>query len=354
MSNAFFQRLLESVSPSGLEREVINVVRDELEGIGEPSEDCMGNLFIKIGNGTKAPVVVMAHGDEVGFQVCHLHDAGFISLRRLGRLDTHTMPGSEIVILSENKRIFGVLGKLPPHVQPDTDRDRILQDEDLWLDIGAGNKSEAERWVRIGDYATVRPNYHAFEGGRRFYSKGLDNKISVFALSEAIKRIPQGMECKHPIVAAITTQEEIGGRGAIACVSRFNPAAVLVIDVGIASDFPSMNKHEFGDLALGKGPGFSQNADNCPGLVKYSKRISQENGIHFQESIGFRPTGGTEAGKIRQLCGGIPVMTVSIPIRNLHSAVEIGDWIDVEQTISFLEKVLLALSAEENIPQSPW
>ena len=334
--------LLKSNSPSGNEDEIISFVRNQMQPYCPSRTDVMGNLFMHVGPQHCNKIMLTAHCDEVGFQITSIDKDGYIYVRKLGGLDRHTLPGTKVVILTDTGHIHGVFGKKSPHVQNESERSKVLELENLWIDCGFISQEEASACISIGDYVTAFDQPLLTHGDRCVVSKGLDNKVSVFILMETLKRLSQ-----HPlttqVVGVITTQEEIGCRGAIVAAQQEKPQLAFCLDVGIATDIPSMDTKTYGDFKLGHGPGICKNPDNNAILMKKLAQIATQNDIQHQLIAGFRATGGTETARIQLTTNGVITANISLPNRYMHSVVEMCSLADIDSTIQLLTSSILDL-----------
>lgn len=341
----FFKDLLSTVSPSGSEKETTKVVYDYLKEYCDLEYDLIGNLYAFKNNLSSDGIVVTAHADEVGFQVTKITDKGLIYVRRLGGLDRQTMPGTTLCVAGKTRELLGVFGKISPHVQPEIEKSKIIELESLWVDFGFRNKAEAIEHISIGDYLGVVPNFHYDIGMRSCISKGLDNKISVFILAIAISRIVQcGKNLPNGFAAVFTTQEEIGCRGAVIACQRLKPQKCICMDVGIATDIPSMKKQtSISDFNLHEGFGLCITPDNDSEFVKQLASIAEKESIPHQYTTCYRPAAGTETSKIQLTGNGISTAHISIPNRYMHSAVEMCSLQDAFSAVQLLVKYISSI-----------
>lgn len=338
------KEILNTESPSGCEGQLICLLQKHLHSICKMETDTIGNLYMYASQKeTGLRLMITAHTDEVGFQVTHIDDNGFIYFRGVASADIHTIPGSEVVLLSKRGNVDGVVGKKSPHVQGKEEKNKTLQIEDLWIDCGFSTKEEANMYISPGDYLTLKPNVHFSVNNKRVISKALDNKISVFILVDVIKRLVK-MDIPISVIGVATTQEELGCRGSIVAANRIKPDISLSLDVGIASDIPNMDLQQYGKFELGKGVGIVHNANNNELLVQSLISTAKEGKIAYQETIGLRSTGGTETSNIQLSMQGVATANISIPNRYIHSLVEICDLSDVEGAIDLLVKEVHSLS----------
>lgn len=336
----FLKEILRTSSPSGCEEELTSLLKKRMSSFCEIETDVIGNLYMWVSRSTEAPtIMITAHADEVGFQVTHIDTNGFVYIRAVASPDLQTIPGSEVVALTKNGKVYGVIGKKSPHVLEGKEREKPLYIQDLWIDFGFESEEEAIQNIEYGDYVTLFSEPKITCNGKRITSKSLDNKICVFILVETLKRLSK-LDIPLNIVGVATVQEEIGCRGSIVAANKINPDIAIILDVGIASDIPNMSKYKYGTFELGKGIGIIRNADNRDSLVKTLINVAEENNIPFQKIIGFRPTGGTESATIQLVKEGITTANISVPNRYMHSGVEMCDLLDVESACDILNAVI--------------
>lgn len=345
MNKEFLEKLLKTSSPSGYENEALEVFKNEClskKGTVIVEEDMMGN--VGIGSNTKSDlslkntfgdpsyIMISAHIDEIGFQVQHITVSGLINIIQIGGPDLKVLAGSEVLIKGS---IPGIIGKTPIHLEKRSERDEMkIEMKDFLVDIGAESKEEAQKLVEIGDYVTFSPNLK-WLGENRISSKGLDDKIGIYIVAEVLKR------CNNIIpnlLVAALTQEEEGLRGAKVFSRSIFIDRSIDIDVTFATDEGrEISVEEEGDIRLGKGPVIVCGPDKSPRIRELMKRVAKENNIPFQLVSSW--SGGTNTSAIQEGTGSETAL-LSIPIRNMHTQVEVCDMRDVEWAIELLEKVI--------------
>lgn len=340
----FLMEILETSSPSGCEMELISLLQTRMSNYCKLTTDPIGNLYMYVSKADYAPLIMItAHADEVGFQVTHIDKDGFVYFRAVASPDIQTIPGSHVVALTKNGKLFGVIGKKSSHVIEGKERDKTPNIQDLWIDFGFESKEEAEQNIDCGDYITLYSAPRISNNGKRIVSKALDNKVGVFILSEVIKRLDD-KNLPLNIVGVATTQEELGCRGCIVAANRIKPEMAFILDVGIATDIPNMPKQKYGTFEIGKGVGIIRNADNNEGLVNTLIDVAAKNDIPCQKTIGHRLTGGTESAIIQLAKDGIITANLSIPNRYMHSLVEMCDLRDIESAIDLITVSIVSIS----------
>lgn len=343
MSQLLFD-LLRTQSPSSCEHEMIATAKAFAEQFCEVSSDVMGNLYLHIGSDEGLRVMVSAHCDEVGFQIVYVDADGFAYVRKIGGIDRQTFYGSQVTVMSsKGDKVQGVFGKKAPHLQTVKEKDTIPELDGMWIDMGFTSRNEALRHISIGDHATVDASPMLLNDGKRIVGRALDNKAGVYAMLETMRQLSERKDLNINLTAVVTTQEEIGSRGAIVATQRLLPDIAICIDAGTVTDIPTVSKKERGELCLGRGPMLYRNADNNAALLNVIIEAATANGIPHQIGLGSKITGGTESCHIQTLGEGIATANISIPNRYMHSSVEMSDMADIWNTIALLRESILAL-----------
>jgi endoglucanase len=347
-SRTFLEKLMNCSGPSGFETETAAVFRDYLRGFCDRvATDVTGNTIGVLNEGAGKKVMLAGHYDEIGFQVVHISDEGLLHIRPVGGIDKLTVPGTMVEVLSEKKgRIPGVIGKKPIHLCSEKEREQPADIKDLWIDIGAENRKDAERKITIGDPVAVKPNFQKL-GKNRIMSKGMDDKIGAFVVAETLREL-HGKKLHVAVYGVGTVQEELGLRGACTSAFGIGPDIGFAIDVGFTTDIPGVEKKHLGDIRLGKGPILARNADNNPVLASHLVATAQKHDIPIQRVSGYRASGGTDTAQIQMTRGGVATALVSIPNRYMHTPVEICDLRDVEAAIRLLTETIATFRKDES------
>jgi endoglucanase len=346
----FLEDFLALPSPSGFEDEAAAAYKKYLSAFADKVEcDVHGNTIASLNterDGKRKRVMLAGHYDEIGFQVVHITAEGFICFRAVGGIDKITVPGTEVEILGAKGRVPGVIGKKPIHLQKEKERNEAIELQDLYIDIGAKDGKEVKKYVSVGDAAAVRPNFRRL-CGNRIMSKGLDDKIGAFTAAE-VMRILSKKKLNVAVYAVGTSQEELGLRGAITSAYSVAPWAGFAIDVGFTTDTPNTDKKILGEISLGGGPVLYKNADNNSKFGKLIRDTAKKRKIKYQESAGFRASGGTDTAQIQTTRGGAATALVSIPNRYMHTPVEICDLADVEAAVALIAGTIESLTGKED------
>jgi putative aminopeptidase FrvX len=278
------------------------------------------------------------HIDEIGLIVQYIDDEGFAHVGAIGGWDPQVLVGQRIRFLGRDGDVFGVIGKKPIHLMKHDDREKASKMSDLWVDIGAANKSEAEELLQVGDPGVIDSRAMDFPNGR-LVSRSIDDRIGAFTVLEALRRYARSPG-KARVVAVATTQEEIAwnGGGALICAACLNPKMAIVIDVTHASDSPGMEKKELGDHKLGSGPVLTRGALINPVVFNLLRTTAETRKIPFTINAAGRDT-STNADAIHIAREGVATALVSIPNRYMHSPNEMVSLEDVERTAELIAEV---------------
>ena len=342
----FLERLLNTSGPSGFEQEAAAVYRKEAVGFADKVyTDVLGNTMAVINPDAPFKVMLAGHYDEIGFQVVYISAEGLLYIRPVGGIDKHTIPGLDVNIITSRGLVPGSIGRKPIHLQEPKERDVASELHDLWVDIGAENKAEAEKMVSVGDPVSFRPNYRRV-GENRIFSKGMDDKIGAFVVLEAL-RILSVNRPEVGVYAVGTVQEELGTRGAIVSTFGINPNAGICVDVGFATDIPGVEAKRWGDVKLGGGPILSRNADTNPVLFKRVLDCAAKDAIPYQLTCAHRASGGTDTASMQLSRSGVATCLFSIPNRYMHTPVELCDLRDVENASKLIAGTILSLKGDE-------
>ena len=325
----FLEDLIVTPSPSGFETGAQRVWASYVKHCcDEFSSDAYGNAFASLGPASKKPHIVLAgHIDELGFMVSHISDEGFLFVQGIGGIDRALFRGQRVRVHGRKGSIPGVTGSLAIHLQDADDRKKVPELHEMYVDIGAGSRSEAEKHVRVGDAITYADGFDRLENNR-VAARGCDNRIGVWSAGEALRRLAK----KPPacrVTAVSTVQEENGLYGATMAAYALKPDVALVVDVTHGTDIPNSSKPKHGDVRLGRGPVVSFGSSNHPLVVQRLLDVAATEKIPVQCEANPRRT-GTDADAFFLQRGGIPTAAIGLPNRYMHSPVEVIDLGDLE------------------------
>lgn len=328
------KELSELNGVSSNETAVRHFIRDRIQGKVETLHtDRLGNLIASKGQEKKGPKIMLsAHMDEVGLMVVGIDPSGLLKIKAVGGVDERVLLSKRVLVGPQ--QVPGVIGAKPIHLQEREERQKPVPLSALFVDIGATDRSDAEKAVKIGDLIAFDTKADFFGDGL-FKGKALDDRAGCAVLLNIIEN-----QYALPLYYAFTVQEEVGLRGATVAAYGINPDLALVIETTSAGDVPPLKKHQ-ASTGLGHGPAISfmdRSVIVHPKLVETLVAVAEAAGIPYQ----FRQatTGGTEAGAINQTRAGIPAAVISIPCRYIHSPVGVLNLNDFQETIKLIDAVL--------------
>jgi len=339
------QKLLTSPGPPGHEGLPARVWREAAEGFAdEVTTDKLGTTVARVnGAGDHPLMAVVGHIDEIALLVSHVSDKGFLHVVQSGGWDAQVLVGQRIRFLGRGGDVVGVVGKKPIHLMKTADRDQASKMTDLWVDIGAANKAEAEARLAVGDPGVIDSKTIDFPNSR-IVSRSIDDRIGAFVVLEALRRYAEKPGAAR-VVAAATTQEEIAwhGGGALICTNCVNPQMAIVIDVTFATDHPNIEKKEIGDHRIDGGPVLSRGAIISPVVFSLLRDVADREHIPYSVHAAGRDT-STNADAIHIAREGVATGLVSIPNRYMHSPNELVSLEDVDRTAALLAEACRAVN----------
>jgi putative aminopeptidase FrvX len=343
-SLSFLKRLLDTPGPSSFEAATARVWRAEAGSFADlVHADVAGNSFATL-DGRAGPRLMFAgHIDEIGVMVTHIDDEGYLSFDTIGGWDHQVFVGQRVILLGRSAQVTGVVGKKAIHLMEREERDKVSKVEDLWIDIGAVNRSEAEAHVRIGDPGVLAAGVIEFPNGR-LVSRCMDNRIGAFVVLEALRLLAQDRP-GATVTAVATTREEIAatGGGARSSANRLEPDAAIVIDVTHATDYPGIEKRKHGDYRLGGGPAISRGASVSEIVFEMLVETAESEQIPYSIEAASRDT-HTDAEAIFNAHRGVATGLVSVPNRYMHSPNEMVALEDLDRTSRLLAAFARRLS----------
>jgi endoglucanase len=344
----FLFTLLNTPTPSGYEQPGQAVVEKYLKPHADAvRRDVHGNLHAVLNPGGEFRVMLSGHCDELGLMVMHIDDKGFLYVSSVGGVYVPLLQGERIVVHTAKGPVPGVIGVKPVHLMETKEREAAVSKiQELWVDIGAADKAEAEELVELGDVATIdrapleMPN-------QRLTARGLDDRIGVYVVAEAFRQAAR----EKPAVAihmVSSVQEEIGLRGARTAAFGIDPHIGVAVDVGFATDFPKCDPKLVGEATLGGGPILHRGPNFNPAVHERLCRTAKEARIKVQQQP-IQRASGTDANAIQLNRAGAAAALISIPCRYMHSAAEMISLKDADNAARLLAKFLLRLKGGERL-----
>ncbi len=351
-SFAFLKTLLDTPGPSSFEAAPARAWRAEAQRFADSvSADVAGNSFATLDSKASPRLMFAGHIDEIGIMVTHIDDEGYLSFDGIGGWDQQVFVGQRVVLLGRSGRVTGVVGKKAIHLMDKDERDKVSKVEDLWIDIGAIDRSEAESRIRIGDPGVLAAGVIEFPNGR-LVSRSIDNRIGAFVVLEALRLLAKDRP-RATVSAVATTREEIAatGGGARSSASRLEPDVAVVVDVTHATDYPGVDKRKHGDYRLGGGPAISRGASVSEIVFELLIETAESEKIPYRIEAASRDT-HTDAEAIFNAHRGVATGLVSVPNRYMHSPNEMVALDDLECTARLLAAFARKLGPDTSfIPQ---
>lgn len=343
----FLKELLETPSPSGFEQPVQEVFRKFVKPYADNVKtDVHGNtIAFKKGKG-KMRVMLAGHVDEIGLMVKYIDDRGFIRFSAIGIVDYALTAGERVNIYHGNKVVRGVVGVRPIHTFKGFERDKPITPDELWIDVGAQNKKEAEKIVSVGDCITFSPGIDMLPNNI-IASKATDNKVGVFTAAAVLSNLANET-INANIYSVSTVQEEIGARGAGTSAFGIDPHIGIAIDVTPAIDHPTVDKNIHGDINLNGGVAIAVGANINPRISELLKAAANETRTKHQ----IEPIPGaaiTDALTLQISRAGVATGILSIPNRYIHTPSEMVSLTDIEGAVTLLTQFCKMIDDDTNL-----
>ncbi len=333
------KRLTEARGVSGNEDQVRQLIIEEITPfVDKVHVDRMGNVIgFKKGESSIRKIMICAHMDEVGFIITRIEENGMLKFATVGSVDSRILPSKKVKI--GDKEVPGVMGIKAIHLQEPSERKNAVKSNQMYIDIGAKSKEEAEKLVKLGDYVVFDSEFVYF-GENRIKGKALDDRVGCATLIEVLKG-----SYPYDLYACFTVQEEVGLRGAKVASYNIEPDIGLVIEGTTCSDVPGVDVHRY-TTRLAEGPAIS-----IADLASYSNKkmvsflidCAKKANIPFQIKEGI--SGGNDAGEIQRAHRGAMTAVVSVPCRYIHSPSSVMDLGDYYNTIRLVQEFLKGCEA---------
>jgi len=338
------EKLSNACGVAGREEEIRDLMKKLLEpNVDEIREDKLGNVIgVKKGKKDAPTVMLAAHMDEIGLMVKNITKEGFLQFVKIGGIDDRILVAQKVLVHTDKEAITGVVGSKPPHILKEEEKKKVIEAEDLFIDIGAKDKQDAQKMgVRVGDVVSFDIKF-ARVGKDSVVGKAFDDRVGCAALIETMRQLPK-VDCT--VYAVGTIQEEVGLRGAATATFQLYPDMGIALDVTVAGDIPGVKEVE-APAKMRAGPALTV-AD--AGLITHPKVLrlfidsAEENKIPYQLETGLMGT--TDAARIALTKEGVPSGVISVPTRYIHSPASMLSLEDAENAVK------LAVAAIKNAPK---
>ncbi len=342
------EKLSNALGISGFEDEVRSIMIGELEKFCDSVEvDKLGNVIGKR-EGKGPTVLLTAHMDEVGFMVRYIDDKGFIKFVPVGGWDPRVIPEQRVLIKTEKDLIPGIIGMKPVHIVEPEEAKKAPKIEDLFIDVGASSKEEAEKWgIKPGCPIFPDSKFKLMKNGKMAMGKAFDDRVGCVVLIRAMELL-KDVPLDAKVYAVGTIQEEMGLRGAFAATFETKPDIGLALDVCIPGDMPGLK--EYSHVQLGKGPAIGVREARMvahPKVVRMLVEAAEAEGIPYQYDIIER--GATDSSAMQITAGGTAVSAVNVPTRYIHSHTGVVHLDDVENAAKLVAAFLKRLKADVDL-----
>lgn len=345
-ARAFFEQLVEAPGPSGYERPIQDVVRRYAGQFAQDVfTDVHGNVLAGVHVDRPRKFMLAGHCDQIGLIVTQIDSDGFLYAQPIGGWDPMQLVGQNMTIWTQQGAVPAVISRKPIHLQTEDERKQVIKLRELWLDIGASSKEDAASVVRIGDPVTLELGMRQLRN-QLVCGPGMDNRTGVWVVVEALRRVTR-LEPKWAVFAVSTVQEEIGLRGVRTSAYRLDPEAGIAVDVTHATDCPTIDRRQEGEVLLGRGPVIYRGPNMNPILTQRLIGAADAQEIPYQLSAIGRAT-PNDANTLQIARQGVATGLVSIPNRYMHSAVETVSVADLDHAADLLAATVVDLAGDED------
>jgi len=348
----FLRNYINNASPVGFETWGQKLWLEYLKPYVDSSYvDPYGTAVGVINPDHKFKIVIEAHADEISWFVNYITPEGLIYLKRNGGVDHQTAPASRVLIHGKKGPVKGVFGWPAIHTRLGATDQKETQPrtDNLWLDCGARNRKEVqELGVHIGAVVTYRDGFDELSNGN-YIGRAFDNRVGGFMIAEVARLLKENKKkLPYGLYVVNAVQEEIGLRGAEMIARRIKPNIAIVTDVTHDTSTPLINKNIEGDIQCGKGPSLAYAPAVHNKLLGVVEKIAENKKIPVQWRALSRST-GTDTDSFAYSNDGCPSVLISIPLRYMHTTVEMLHRNDIENTIKLMYETLLTLSPKTNL-----
>jgi endoglucanase len=343
----FLTKLVNTPSPVGHEVRGQRVWLDYVKAFADETfSDAYGNCVAVLNKGGSPKLMMAGHADEIAMAVNYIDEDGYVYVRKMGGVNAAITKAQRVVIHTRLGPVKGVVGNVAPHLTKEEKDPKPPKMHELFLDIGAKGRKEAEKLVRVGDPITITAEFDLLRNDL-VIARAFDNRIGTFAVAEALRLLRESKTRLHAEICAVSNvQEEVGLLGARQIAYSLKPDVALVVDVTHATDYPTVNKPQHGDVRVGSGPSVTHGGCNHPEVVARIEQIAKSKKIPLQHEA-TSGTSGTDTDVIFWTRGGIASGLISLPNRYMHSPVEVVSLRDLEHIPELLAGFAASLKQGE-------
>ncbi len=342
------KKLVNTPGPSGFEEQARRVWVEAVRPYCDQHlTDVHGTEIATLrGKSQRTAIMLLGHIDQLGLIVRYIDEKGFLYFAPIGGVDVDTVISQPVRVMGPKGTIPGIVGKIAFHLQDPEDRKKKLQLHELWIDIGATSREEAQEYAPIGTPVAVGEGVTELLNGR--IAGRIDNRFGAFVVAEVLRRLHGRREELFPTVHAVASvQEETSGRftGASTAGYRLMPSAAIAVDVNHSMDIPGADKRRAGDAAMGKGAILTVGVSSSNKLAAAIRKAAEQAGMSIQLEY-ENGRHGTDADAMPVTRTGIPSVSLGNALRYMHNTVEMADLGDIEAVVDVLEAFLLSISQD--------
>jgi putative aminopeptidase FrvX len=346
-SLGFLKTLVNTPSPVGHETRGQRVWLDYASSFADETfSDAYGNCVAVLNKGGSPRLMLAGHADEIAMAVNYIDEEGFVYVRKMGGVNAAISKAQRVVVHTRNGAVKGVVGNVAPHLMKEDKDPKPPKMHELFIDLGVKGRNEAEKLVQVGDPVTITAEFDLLRNDLAV-ARAFDNRIGTFAVAETLRLLKESKTKLQAEVCAVSNvQEEVGLLGARQIAYSLKPDMALVVDVTHATDYPTVNKPQHGDVKVGAGPTITHGGCNHPDVVARIEQVAKNKKIALQHEA-TSGTSGTDTDVIFWTRGGIASALVSLPNRYMHSPVEVVSLRDLEQIPQLLAGFAASLKRGE-------
>jgi len=338
----FFEQLMNTPSPSGYEAGVQQIVRNYAEGFADRVDtDLHGNVIAAVNASHERRIMLAGHCDQIGLIVSQIDEMGYLRCQAIGGWDAIQLVGQQMSVWTKDGEVPAVISRKPIHLLSDSERKAQVQLKDLWLDIGAKDQADAASAIQVGDAVTLQLGFRELRNDLICGPK-MDDTTGLWVVMEAARRAAKIGDLACSPHAVSTVQEEIGLRGARTSAYEINPEIGIAVDVTHATDCPTIDRGERGEVFLGQGPVIYRGPNMNPNVVERLMKVAKANDIPFQLAA-LGKAAPNDSNAIQTTRGGVAAGLVAIPNRYMHSSVETVSLNDLENAADLLAHFLCSI-----------
>ncbi|MDF1561504.1 MAG: M42 family metallopeptidase [Deltaproteobacteria bacterium] len=347
--SVFLKQITEAFGPPGMEDEVAAILRERVAHFCEVSRDNIGSFIAEKKGSAEGPrIMVAGHMDEVAWMVTDLESGGYLRIRPLGGWWPHVMLGQRVIVRTAKGSFLGIIGSKPPHELKEDERKKVLDWDDIFVDLGAAENFDVleATGVRRGDFVVPHAPYETLVNEKLSVVKAWDNRVGC-ALATDLLRELKDQDHPNTVFGVATVQEEIGLRGADTSAYSVKPDIAFAVDVGLALDTPGSKKSEKNPERLGSGVSIlllEGRAVAHPRLARFVMDVAEEEKIPYHAtSLGG---GSTDANRFQVAGAGVPSVAICVPSRYIHSHSSLIHRDDYDSALALLTAVTKRLDEE--------